>query len=219
MSNNYTAVLEQARNQFSQRNSMEMARLSGVAFSYFQTISLREYTVPYLGRIYRVLWPAGEVLQYANNKEAPTAIQIIILHYLTNAPGKMPEGRWVPFRQLWGGNSFNLAFKKRALSPLTEFFGSREKMLLNLLAERLQARPAKEPQSYVIMALPRLPLLIRFEPGDKEVPPRAILLFDSVSNKYLVTEDLAVLGETLTVRLIQWGKQVLQKQSKTTPFG
>jgi len=57
------------------------------------------------------------------------------------------------------------------------------------------------------MALPRLPLLLRLAEGDGEIPPRATILFDETANDYLVTEDLAVLGQQLTARLLRWGRE------------
>ncbi len=204
---NYTAVLEQARREFAQRNTMEMARAGGAAFSFYPPLSWREYTLPYLGRVYRVLWPTGEVLSHPGGKEAPTSTGLILLHYLTKADGKLPAGKWLPFNRLWGGDSYSLAHKKRALDPLAEFFGGRPDLFNRLLLERLQARPGKEAHTYLIMALPRLPLLLRLEPGDKEVPPRASILFDETAGDYLVTEDLAVVAESLAARLLRWGRE------------
>lgn len=206
MKDNYTAVLEQCRREFAQKNTMEMFRGSGAAFSFHPPTSWREFMLPYLGRIYRVIWPTGEVLLFSTNKEASTSTAIIVLHYLTSAGGKPPTGKWIPFRQLWGGDTFNSAFKKRALDPLADFFGKKEALFQEILLNRLNARTGKEPHTFLVMALPRLPLLLRLEPGDKEVPARVSLLFDAAANEYLVTEDLAGLGSTLSGRLIQWGK-------------
>ncbi len=207
MSDNYAAVLDQARRQFAAGNSMEIARFSGAALTLYPPAAWRELTLPYLGRIYRINWPAGEVLSYSTGKEVPTATAIILIHYLAGAPGKPPAGKWIPFRTLWGGDSFNSAFKKRALEPLEDYFGNRSALFEGLLLNRLCARPAKETRSFTIMALPRLPLLLRLEKGDGEVPPRVLVLFDETANDYLATEDLAVLGQQLSARLIRWGRE------------
>ncbi len=207
MQDNYEAVLEQARRQFAEKNTMEMARSSGAALSLYPPLSWREFTLPYLGRVYRILWPTGEVLSYNTNKAAPTATALILLHYLAGASGKPPQGKWLPFSQLWGGSSYNAAFVKRALKPLTEFFGHRPDLFKKLLLEKLNARPGRDANTYLVMALPRLPLLLRLEPGDQEVPASASILFDAVANEYLVTEDLAVLGESAAARLLRWGRE------------
>ncbi|HOL18053.1 MAG TPA: DUF3786 domain-containing protein [Bacillota bacterium] len=208
MRDNYEAVLEQARQQFAEKNTLEMARSSGAALSIYPPLSWREFVLPYLGRIYRILWPTGEVLSYNTNQAAPTATALILLHYLTGAPGKPPQGKWLPFNRLWGGSSYSAAFSKRALNPLAEFFGPRPGLFKQLLLEKLNARPGKEANTYLVMALPRLPLLLRLEPGDQEVPASASILFDAVANEYLVTEDLAALGESAAARLLRWGREL-----------
>lgn len=206
ISDNYSAVLEQARREYAGRNSMEIARFSGAALALYPPLSWRELILPYLGQIYRISWPAGEVFSYDSGKKATTATAIILIHYLTNATGKPPAGKWIPFRHLWGGDSFNAAFLKRCPAPLEEFFGKKRSLFTQLIQRRLQARSAREAGSFIVMALPRLPLLLRLEEGDSEIPPRAMLLFDERANDYLATEDLAVLGQQLTARLIRWGR-------------
>ncbi len=207
MRDNYTATLEQSRRALAARNSMETARFSGAALTLYPPASWREFTLPYLGRIYRITWPAGEVFSHGTGKEAPTATAILLVHYLTNATGKPPVGKWIPFRALWGGDSFNTAFIKGSVSLLEDYFGKKCALFERLLLDRLGARPAREARSFVVMALPRLPLLLRLEEGDREVPPRATILFDETANEYLATEDLAVLGQQLAARMIRWGRE------------
>lgn len=212
MKDNYTDVLELARREFARKNTMEISRFSGAAFSFYPPTSLREFFLPYLGRVYRVIWPTGEVMLYPSNKEAAASTAITLLHYLIKATGKPPLGKWLPFRHLWGGDSFSTAFIKRVQEPLAEFFGKREAIFKELLLERLHSRPAKEQNSYLTMALPRLPLLLRLETGDNQVPARVSVLFDETANEYLVTENLAGLGGILASRLLQWGKEKIQAQ-------
>jgi len=184
-----------------------MARVSGSAFTFYPPLSWREYALPYLGRIYRVFWPTGEVLSYANNKEVSSDTAIILLHYLSNSTGKAPAGRWIPFNHLSDGGNYNSAFVKRAQEPLIDYFGRRQALFKQLVQEKLNARPGKEPDTFIIMALPRLPLMLRLIPGAQNVPGRASILFDATANDYLAAEDLATLGESLAARLLRWGRE------------
>jgi hypothetical protein len=204
---NYAAVLEEARREFAQKNTLDMARASGAAFSFYPPLSWREYLLPYLGRAYRVTWPAGEVRLFSTNKEAPATTSLILLHYLTGASGKPPAGKWLPFRHLRDGESFQTAFIKSCLDQLVERFGKDSALLEQIVLHRLNARPGKEPHSYLFMALPRLALQLRVEPGDRDVPARFSLLFDAAANDYLVTGDLAALGGNLATRMLQWSKE------------
>lgn len=207
VSDNYSAVLEQARRDFAAVNSLEMARFSGAALTLYPPVSWREFTLPYLGRVYRIGWPNGEVLSQGTGQEAPTATAIILLHYLAKAGGKPSAGKWTPFRHLRGGDTFSTTFHKSCPAPLEEFFGKKSLLFKQLLQQRLLARPAKEARSFIVMALPRLPLLLRLDAGDAEVPPRLTILFDETANDYLVTEDLAIVGQQLAARMIRWGRE------------
>ena len=207
MRDNYTAVLEQARREFAAKNSMEMARFSGAALTLYPPASWREFTLPYLGRIYRISWPAGEVLSYSTGKEAPTATAIILIHYLTRAAGKPPAGKWIPFRHLWGGDAFNTAFQKSCPAPLEKFFGKKSSLFARLVQERLHARPAREASSLSSWRCRVSLCCCAWRRVTGEIPPRATILFDETANDYLVTEDLAVLGQQLTARLLRWGRE------------
>ncbi|MGB4242908.1 MAG: DUF3786 domain-containing protein, partial [Dethiobacteria bacterium] len=63
-------------------------------------------------------------------------------------------------------------------------------------------------------ALPRLPLLVRLDSGDGEAPSRATILFDAGANEYLPTEDLAVLAELFTARMLRWGREQIAKNNR-----
>ncbi|HOB86114.1 MAG TPA: DUF3786 domain-containing protein [Bacillota bacterium] len=214
MTNNYQAVLEKARREFAEKNCLEMARFSGAGLSLYAPLSWREFTVPLLGRLYRVLWPTGEVFQYGTNKEASLPTSILLLHYLSQSKGSPAHGRWIPFNQLWGGSSFFNAYRKRALEPLADFFGKRRALFRQLLELRLNARPGKVPETFLFIALPRLPLLVRLDSGDGEAPSRATILFDAGANEYLPTEDLAVLAELFTARMLRWGREQIAKNNR-----
>ena len=211
MTNGYRSALEEARRGFGQKNTMDMARFSGAALSLYPPLSWREYTVPFLGRVYQIPWPAGEVSLFASRQPASDGVSLILLHYLVKSTGTPPAGKMVPFNQLPGGNGYYPAFKKRALEPLSEFYANREKLLASLVGQRLQARRGKEPGSYLIMALPKLPLYVKIDRGGPENPSESSILFDQTASEYLPTEDLAAVGEALTGRLLQWGKVALKK--------
>ncbi len=210
MSNGYRAALEEARHELAQRNTLDMARTSGAALSLYPPLSWREFTLPFLGRAYQIPWPAGEVLLYTSRQQSSEGVSLILLHYLTKSSGEPPAGKWIAFNHLPEGNIYFSALKKRALDPLVNFFGRREKLLAQLLQSRLHARPGKKPGSYLIMALPKLPLCLRMDKGDQGTPARADLLFDQTANEYLSTGDLAAVGEALTGRLLQWGRAAVK---------
>lgn len=211
MTNGYRNALEEARRELGQKNTMDMARFSGAALSLNPPLSWREYTLPFLGRVYQIPWPSGEVCLFANRQPASDGVSLILLHYLARATGLPPTGKLIPFNHLQEGNNYFPAFKRRALAPLAEFFANREKLLAMLVERRLQGRKGKEPGSYLIMALPRLPLYLKLDQTGPAHSPGSSILFDQSANEYLPTEDLASVGEALTGRLLQWGRGALKK--------
>ncbi len=210
MANEYQTALEKARRELSQKNTVDMARASGVALSFYPPLSWREFTVPFLGRAYQITWPSGEVFLYSNRKQAAEGVALILLHYLIKSSGKPPTGKWIPFKYLQEGSNYYPAFSKRALKPLSDFYSAREKLFAPLVQQQLHARQWKEKGTHLIMALPRLPILIKLGKDNREIPSGADLMFDETANEYLSTEDLASLGEALTGRLLLWGRKALE---------
>ena len=57
--------------------------------------------------------------------------------------------------------------------------------------------------SFILKAFPFIPLQYVLWEGDDEFPPSAQLLFDASVDHYLSLEDIVVLGQITTGRLIQ----------------
>ena len=56
--------------------------------------------------------------------------------------------------------------------------------------------------SFILQAFPFIPLQYILWEGDNEFPPKVQLLFDSSVDHYLSLEDVVVLGQSVTGRLI-----------------
>lgn len=208
MNDNYRAVLEKSRQVFAEKNPQEMSQKGAAAFLCYPSFSIREIIVPFLGTVYRVTWPNGKVFPFKGKKEIPFAPSLLILHYLCRASGDLPEGKWLSFRELWGGRSFDAAFQVRSLKPITDYFHG-DKHLFQEASSRIGGIVNLElPNSYLFFAFPRLPVLCSLSPGDEEIPTKSTILYDSIANTYLETEDLAVLGEILAEKLIEEAQKI-----------
>lgn len=207
MTNNYQAVLEKARQAFSEQDPEEMAHKNAAAFYHYPPLSLRQIVLPYLGQFYRVLWPTGDIYRFDGQESASLPASIVILHYLCRGTGELPTGKWLSFKELWGGQSFNAAFEKRALKPLGKTFHQKEALFFETITLLGAEKSSEFKNGHFLFALPRIPVLCLLNPGDEEVPTRGNILFDSIANSYLETEDLAVLGEMLTLRLTRMAEK------------
>ncbi len=208
MTDNYRAVLEKSRVVFAENEPQKMAQKGGAAFLIYPSYSIREIVIPFLGEVCRVTWPGGEVFPFIGKKELSFAPSLLILHYLTRASGAYPEGRWLSFKELWGGKSFDAAFQARSLKPISDHFHNNEQFFQKTSVKLGGISNRELPDSYLFFAFPHLPLLCSLSPGDEEIPTRSTILYDSVANVYLETEDLAVLGEILAERLIEKSQSI-----------
>jgi len=128
-------------------------------------------------------------------------LRILLAHYSKSEPVER-AGKLVRFADLPGGHAYEQAFLQRAVQPIADVFGDEPEKLVEA-AERLNGRVlAYGDFSVEIPALPRIPLVIVLWRAD-EFPATATILYDETASNYLPTEDLAVLGELTTARLLQ----------------
>jgi hypothetical protein len=128
-------------------------------------------------------------------------LQVLLKHYAKAEPVDT-AGIPVKFAGLPGGYAYEKAFLQRAVQPLAEAFGDEPEKLVEC-AKRFGGFALTYGDCAVeVPALPRIPLTIVVW-RRSEFPATANILYDQTANNYLPTEDLAVLGELTTARLIQ----------------
>ncbi len=152
------------------------------------------YMVDREGRVWRADDPASEVS--FNDRT-------LILQYLCEATGPPPRGIWISFLQLPDGSHHYAPFQTDATGPLARVFGSRLGDFEEAAAA-LGGRPlAMGDRSFVIPALPKIPLAAVIWEEDDEFPAKSNILFDSVSPLHLTTAALWVLGVELAHKMIR----------------
>ena len=139
----------------------------------------------------------------------PESLYLLLDHYSKAKPVES-AGNLVVFRDLPGGYAYEGAFVERAVSPVSEIFASKAEAFVESAEVLGGVRRHYGDFSVEIPALPRIPLTYVMWTGDEELQPSANILFDASAGNYLPTEDLAVLGELTTVRLID----VLEREKK-----
>ena len=203
---NYIYAYREACHVLAERlDPEEIARLASCRFdtagSYFE--------LPFLGRLYRVSYPDGEVTPGDPLPSAPGAppapssqalltASILIVHYLTKARGTPLAGEWIAFRELPGGNVYVNPFTNRTIRPMVAWFGKEPKRI-TAAAQRLGGRRESFGHaSASIDVFKMVPVCFVVWEGDDEVPSSGQILFDRSASDYLDTEDLVVAaGEAL----------------------
>jgi hypothetical protein len=168
-----------------------------------QGINSNKILIEYLNRSYLITHPDAEISLTESDEEVPLKDKILILHYLTSTKSTPASNKLITFKQLPGGSSYFPAFSQRAIKPLLNYF-SKEPELLIASAVKLGGHKANYGDvSATINAFPRVPIIIALWQGDDEFPPNGSIMFDAKISDYLPVEDICVLCETITWRLIR----------------
>ena len=141
----------------------------------------------------------------ASEDSAPTELQVMVFstllaHYASAKPIPL-TGNLVKYRDVPGGYAYEGAFIKRAVQPIAKAFGDNPEDLPRAAELLGGARCKLGDASAQVIALAGIPLTYILWVAE-DLPASANVLYDSSASNYLPTEDLAVLGELTTLRLI-----------------
>jgi len=165
------------------------------------------------GRISLNLFNAGYVVDLPDllitsteKKVVSLVAKIVLLHYLIKADGRPLSHQLLPYKEIPGGMLYAGVFARRAVEPLIPVFGQSPEAFLDA-GFRLGGRKAEYGDvSFVLPALPRIPMTYIIWKGDEEFPATIQLLFDKSVEGYLSLEDIVVVSEMATSRLIALGR-------------
>ena len=158
--------------------------------------------IVYFGSLYLVD-TEGNVSRAGNpGEEVPYNDRTLIIQYLCDSTGLQPRGSWISFLQLPDGAHHYAPFQNEAAGPLARVFGRRPEKFAEA-ARALGGTPLSIGDcSFLVPALPRLPLAVAIWEEDDEFPASGNILFDSVSPMHLTTAALWVLGIELANKMI-----------------
>ncbi len=136
-------------------------------------------------------------------------LKILILHYIRTGGIGEPSGDWVSFSELKSGMVKESSFVRDCEEPLRETLDSDFKGTSRAL-QMLGARPVEDrtaDHSWLIDALPRVPMLILYWKTDEDEPEtggsRVKILFDRTADRFLDVESLIFLVEGM-IHLINY---------------
>jgi len=193
--------------QLAKINDMEeQCRKSGASY-----LGPHEIVVKYLNQPYHITLPKdipschceADVVSRSNLVEVPLRDKILILHYFTLAKGTPAVGRLITYKQLPGGMSYFAAFSQRTVTPLVNHFGQNPELLIGVAAKLGGRETNYGNVSVTINAFDHVPITLVLWQGDEELAPNGNILFDANISDYLSTEDITVLSETITWKLVK----------------
>ncbi len=121
-------------------------------------------------------------------------------------------GKLVKFKDLPGGYAFERAFIQRAVDPISQIFSDDPSGLVEAAEVFGGKRLNYGDVSVEIPALEGIPMVFILWAA-QEFPATANLLFDESGSCFLDTENLAVLGELTTHRLLK-ADSILKEKSR-----
>ncbi len=157
----------------------------------------------YLGREYFIELPGIDIKPKESNETLALRDKLLILHYINTAKGTPLTGRPVTFRELPAGPVYFPTYTKRAIKPFVDAF-AKEPSLLTSAARELGGRKGDSGDgSAVIDVFPKVAITYVLWRGDDELPPQGNILYDANISDYLPIEDITVLTESITWRLVR----------------
>ncbi len=155
----------------------------------------------YLNRGYRISLPEVRIEIETSAEPVELRDRILILNYFLRAKGTPLSNRPMAYQELREGAVYYPTFVKRAVKPLSDFFGHQPERLIEV-ASQLGGTPVNYGDAAVtIPAFSRVPITLVLWKGDEEFPPNANILFDSTVLDYLSAEDINVLCQTISWKL------------------
>ncbi len=174
----------------------------------YQAIDSQETIIlEYLNQSYQIVFPDIDISLIDSKEEVPIRDKILILHYFTQAKGTPITNKLTTFRELPEGANYFPTFSKRAIKPLLDHFGREPEQLIDA-AENLGGHKVDYGDVAVtINAFSYVPITLVLWRGDEEFAPDGSILFDNTISDYLSTEDINVLCETTSWKLVKHFKK------------
>lgn len=130
-----------------------------------------------------------------------TQILTVLLDHYSKATPVPLKNKLVKYKDIPGGYAYEGAFEKRAIQPIAEFFKDKPDEMIKAAELIGGLKGDIGDASFTVEALKGIQLTYILW-GAEEFPASANILYDESASNFLPTEDLAVLGELTTTRLI-----------------
>lgn len=174
----------------------------------YQVINSQKIIIlEYLNQSYQIVFPDIDISLIDSEEEVPMRDKILILHYFTQAKGTPITNKVIAFRELPEGANYFPTFSKRAIKPLLDHFGREPERLIDAAEKLGSHRVDYGDVAVTINAFNYVPITLVLWRGDEEFNPEGNILFDSTISDYLPTEDINILCETISWKLVKYLKE------------
>lgn len=185
---------------FAAKNPSEMAANCGVKFNPATSV----ITLASMGQILEVKYPEGEI-SFSNSEHSPVwPWRLVILNHLCRSNGAGLTDRVITYRELENGHVYYPAFQRESILPLSRWFAGEPAEKIAKACLELGARLEKNADVCAnFFFLPKFPVTVKIWMKDDEMDGSANILFDASANCFLHTEDIAAVGDMVSIFLIK----------------
>lgn len=162
------------------------------------------------GRFHLHIWsqpvtitPPDFAAHGADGQALDTFTQAQLAYYLHTTDGTPLAREWIAFTELPDGQFYTAAFQGYTGNELAKAFGNGVEKL-GETAVALGGAPLPFADcAYAFRVLPHVAVMVACWQGDEDFPPSYRILFDGNTSHHLPTDACAIIGSTLTRRLIR----------------
>jgi hypothetical protein len=165
-------------------------------------------TLKCLGRDFEID-PKGNI---ASNCHTHPWFTIPLLHYILFSNGERISGRWVPFRELENGKTWNPLFERKCEQPLKRIADTQADLfedLITIFSGMSSGGAFASDISVILYPLPKLPMMICYWKPDEDMESKLHLFLDETAEHNLLIESIYSIGMGL-VRMLD---KIIQRHS------
>lgn len=202
-SRDYLALrVGELRDEMLDRDTAVLAANTGSTFTATDP-GQGQFGLPFWDKNIILNWPEFTGCNAQSGTALSTMDLAMLAYYFHRADGTPPAGTWIAFTELPDGKFYTAAFQGYTGNELVKVFGND----LNAFVQAAELAGGRKETfgdaAYAFKALPHVRLLAVAWQGDEDFPPSYRILFDGHSSHQTSTDACAILGSTLTRRLIK----------------
>ena len=193
----FKELAEDSLKHLNKTNFLKSCKIPGI------TVNNNELGIPIFREPYRL---SIDGVSGPNGEPANPAISVLILNYVINFPENIPpDGEWITFREFEGAGPLTSFFTENTNKIIETTFSGKLENLRNSAIKSGGDPVADELSSdFAIhfIALPGIPVLLRFNDQEEQFPAQCSLLFRQSAQQFLDLNTIGIIGTILTGRLI-----------------